>query len=215
MTVINLNSHHWENHRAQLCLRGWKDTKWTVELVYPLASSMFSLSIFESHLQDSSWNMPLSSFGSAELWRLDWVATFGEASSACVSSLTATKSCHSAFGLAGDVSGGAGTGVLVDVDWPLRGPWQRGQDSCTYNHFFRQPAWKKWPQGVMTADFMSYTQKKNKKEGGCLGEFHKNRKLPRQNVLWKCYFVIVELTALYRASVNYDSVLNIHTTIYL
>ena len=34
--------------------------------------------------------------------------------------------------------------------------WHRGQVSCTYSHFFRQPAWKKWLHGVITAVFMSW-----------------------------------------------------------
>lgn len=34
--------------------------------------------------------------------------------------------------------------------------WHRGQVSCTYSHFLRQPAWKKWLHGVITAVFMSW-----------------------------------------------------------
>lgn len=34
--------------------------------------------------------------------------------------------------------------------------WHRGQVSCTYSHFLRQPAWKKWLHGVITAVFISW-----------------------------------------------------------
>lgn len=40
--------------------------------------------------------------------------------------------------------------------------WHRGQVSCTYSHFFRQPAWKKWLHGVITAVFMSWKTKKKR-----------------------------------------------------
>lgn len=54
---------------------------------------------------------------------------------------------------------GCGTGSVPNPgSWEefLRWQWHRGQVSWTYSHFLRQPAWKKWLQGVITADFMSW-----------------------------------------------------------
>lgn len=56
-------------------------------------------------------------------------------------------------------AGGCGTGSDPkpgSCEEFLRWQWHRGQVSWTYSHFLRQPAWKKWLQGVITADFMSY-----------------------------------------------------------
>lgn len=41
--------------------------------------------------------------------------------------------------------------------------WHSGQVSCTYSHFLRQPAWKKWLHGVITAVFISWKAHKKKK----------------------------------------------------
>lgn len=42
--------------------------------------------------------------------------------------------------------------------------WHRGQVSCTYSHFLRQPAWKKWLHGVITAVFISWKTQKKKED---------------------------------------------------
>ena len=63
------------------------------------------------------------------------------------------SSCSAGLWLA---TGASWLGAVLVGDWPLSCEWQRGHVSWTYSHFFRQPAWKKWLQGVMTALFMSW-----------------------------------------------------------